>query len=108
MCWTRRNNKASIIPPSPEATPVANVTSTKISRRGCLIAMSRCTFSILDLVSEGRIDSAHRLQGRHLGGNFLNNFSTLLSKFLMFFVELLERVLSAEPRQSNAFVFLSK
>jgi hypothetical protein len=46
MCWTRRNNKASAIPLNPEATPVANVTSTKINQLGFLIAIARWTFSI--------------------------------------------------------------
>src|ERR1700680_2222555 len=42
------------------------------------------------------------------GGNFLNIFSTPLSRFLMFLSELLERVSLSEPLQISCLVLVSK
>ena len=41
------------------------------------------------------------------GGNFLNIFSTPLSRLSMFFSDLLESVSLAEPRHTSVFVFVS-
>ena len=42
------------------------------------------------------------------GGNFLNIFSTPLSRLSMFFSDLLDSVSLAEPRHTSFFVFVSK
>jgi hypothetical protein len=44
--------------PSAQATPLANVTSTKINQRGFLIAVARCTCAIQISVVRDRIEDS--------------------------------------------------
>jgi hypothetical protein len=56
----------------------------------------------------GRTQELDRRYFLGSGGNFLNIFSTPLSRLSMFFSDLLESVSLAEPRHTSCFVFVSK
>ena len=119
MCQLSGRDRAVETPPELDCLSYQAVlkdvdTSTQqLSLKSFPAGTKFCTEGLLVFLFHlGVLDSPKSLcakgAGYALGGNSLNNFSTLLSKFLMFLLELLDKVLLAEPRHSRVFVFLSK